>query len=171
MILAVHALGGGVAGTFASSWPIAVIFSLASHFILDAIPHWHYPIQAEKEKMGGGLKELILHVRKPKDLAHYPIFRDILSAGLDFFIGFALLSWLAWNFQPGNFWLIVGSGLIGILPDFLTLLYLLFPKNRSLAWFRKIHKKIHARERLDDRHLLGISSQTAIAFLMIWLLI
>ncbi len=171
MILAVHALAGGVAGTLTSSWPIAIVFSLASHFILDAVPHWHYPVHAEKEKMGGGLRELLLHVRKPKDLARYPIFRDMLSAGLDFFLGLALLSYLAQSFHPGDFWLIVGSGLVGILPDFLTLLYLLFPKNRYLAWFRKIHKKIHSRQRLDDRHLLGISSQAIIVLLIIWLLI
>lgn len=171
MTLAVHALGGGAVATLTSSWPIAVLFSLASHFILDTIPHWHYPVRAEKEKVKGGLRELLLLAKKPRYLIRHPILKDVFSAGLDLFLGLALLSWLAWNFQPENFWLIIASGLVGILPDFMTLLYLLFPENKFIAWFRKIHKRIHARQRLDDRHLLGIGSQAIIALLIIWLLI
>ena|SRR3989344_1654043 len=171
MILAVHALGGGLAATFTSSWPVAVIFSLASHFVLDAIPHWHYPVYAEKEKARGGLKELLLRAKKPKDLARHPIFRDMISSGLDLGLGLTLLLWLAWNFRPEYFWLILLGGLVGILPDFMTLLHILFPENKFLFEFRRLHKKIHSRVRLDDRHLLGIGSQAAIAVLIIWLLI
>src|SRR5437660_9654997 len=56
MILSTHAIVGAAIASFVPSHPTAAfILGFASHFVLDAIPHWDYPIRsaAVHPKIGG----------------------------------------------------------------------------------------------------------------------
>src|ERR1700676_3562729 len=47
MILSTHAIVGAAIASFLPSHPAAAfVLGFASHFILDAIPHWDYPIRS-----------------------------------------------------------------------------------------------------------------------------
>jgi hypothetical protein len=49
MILSTHAIvGGAIASLFPSHLVLVVAAGFASHFAIDAIPHWDYPLQAIK---------------------------------------------------------------------------------------------------------------------------
>ena len=56
MILSTHAIVGAAIASFLPSHPTAAfVLGFASHFVLDAIPHWDYPIRsaAVHPKIGG----------------------------------------------------------------------------------------------------------------------
>src|SRR5215472_8085081 len=58
MILSTHAVVGAAIASFLPSHPMAAFApGFASHFVLDAIPHWDYPIRsaAVHPKIGGPL--------------------------------------------------------------------------------------------------------------------
>src|SRR5215831_8340191 len=58
MILSTHAIVGAAIASFLPSHPMAAFApGFASHFVLDAIPHWDYPIRsaAVHPKIGGPL--------------------------------------------------------------------------------------------------------------------
>ena len=47
MILSTHAVVGAALASFVPSHPLAaLVIGFASHFALDAIPHWDYPIKS-----------------------------------------------------------------------------------------------------------------------------
>ena len=47
MILSTHAVVGAALASFVPSHPFAaLVLGFASHFALDAIPHWDYPIKS-----------------------------------------------------------------------------------------------------------------------------
>src|SRR5215813_5502703 len=47
MILSTHAIVGAAIASFLPSHPTAAfVLGFASHFVLDAIPHWDYPIRS-----------------------------------------------------------------------------------------------------------------------------
>src|SRR5438105_14577762 len=47
MILSTHAIVGAAIASFLPSHPtIAFVLGFGSHFVLDAIPHWDYPISS-----------------------------------------------------------------------------------------------------------------------------
>ncbi len=47
MILSTHAIVGAAIASFLPSHPTtAFVLGFASHFVLDAIPHWDYPIRS-----------------------------------------------------------------------------------------------------------------------------
>ncbi|MFH0890907.1 MAG: hypothetical protein V1856_02665 [Candidatus Liptonbacteria bacterium] len=171
MILSIHVLGGAAAASLAPNWLVSLLFSFFSHFLLDAIPHWHYPTYSERANLRNGFKELVSLAYRPDRWARHPLGRDAFSAGLDLLLGLAILGGCLLYSESRSPLLLVLSGVVGVLPDFATLLFILFPQNNFLAGFRLIHKNLHARTRLDDRYFEGISSQLAIALILIWLLI
>lgn len=47
MILSTHAVVGGAIGSLFPSHPILVaLLGFTSHFVIDAIPHWDYPLKS-----------------------------------------------------------------------------------------------------------------------------
>ena len=47
MILSTHAVVGAALASFVPSHPLAaLVIGFASHFALDGIPHWDYPIKS-----------------------------------------------------------------------------------------------------------------------------
>lgn len=155
MILVTHAVAGSAVALLVRSNPVlAFLAAIASHFVLDAIPHWHYPLRSwvKDQKSETGWR----FTRNRKRF-----FADVLATGLDCGLGFAIAA-IAVS-QAAPHWL--GTALLGaaggVLPDFFHLLYYFFPTS-VLKYLERFHIAVHATERLDERHALGIGSQLAI---------
>ena len=152
MILTIHAIAGAAIGSLLPGYPVtALVLGFASHFALDAIPHWDYPIGSASihPKKGGALT-------LDRTLMH-----DLFHIGFDFALGIGVS--LLFFHQPAAL-LSVLAGLIGgVLPDFLQFVYTRFP-NSSIRHLQKFHEWIHSPRRLRDevKTAIGIAAQAVI---------
>jgi hypothetical protein len=165
MTLATHAIAGAAIASLIPHHPVAAFFAgFASHFALDAIPHYDYPIYSEaidtKKEFGTGrmsgalLSEALRH---PSIL-----FRDAVNFSFDASIGL-LVSVLEFSYPTDDFTLLVtvlAGAIGGILPDPLQFFSKAFPYE-PLASLQRFHKWIHSSWRLRETgHLwTGIVSQ------------
>jgi hypothetical protein len=70
MILSTHAIvGGAIAGLFPSHPVLVAAAAFASHFAIDAIPHWDYPLHAISVRPAAGSRALKLDRRLWGDLS------------------------------------------------------------------------------------------------------
>ncbi len=148
-----HALLGTAVAIALRHHPVLAFFAaFGSHFILDAIPHWHYP-----------LRSLERNRQKPiegKIIGGKPLARDILVVLFDGALGSFISIAVTFALFPRY----IGITLIGIaggiLPDFLQFLYYLFPRS-PLKYLQRFHLLIHAKKRLDKTPVSGIAYQLA----------
>jgi len=152
MILTTHAITGAAIGSLMPGHPgAAFVLGFASHFALDAIPHWDYPIgSASIHPKKGGVLRLDRALR-----------RDLRNIGLDFALGIGVS--LFFFHQPAAL-LAIFAGLIGgVLPDFLQFVYTRFPKS-PIRHLQKFHEHIHSPRRLRDegKTAIGIVAQAVI---------
>ena len=165
MILATHGIVGGAIGYLIPQNPVLSFFlGVISHFVIDAVPHWHYPVFSAKIDRENPLNnDMVLN----KWFAG-----DLFDIGIDFLLGI----WIAASvFHPeasvdAAMISILCGAIGGIFPDPLQFVYFKMP-NRLLLPLQKFHIWIHAENFLDKRHLIGISSQIAFAALIIWAVI
>lgn len=147
MILSTHAIVGGAVASLLPSHPALVAaLSFASHFAIDAIPHWDYPLRALSVKEGAkkpiSKKELVL---------------DLALVGFDGCAGLAIALWL---FASADIIEVIALGACaGMLPDPLQIAYRLYPRE-PLRSLQRFHHWMHTRQRLAWR--LGVSSQALI---------
>ena len=147
MILSTHALVGAAIASFVPSHP-ATAFALgfASHFVLDAIPHWDYPIQSASldPKVGAPLRF---------DRA---LVQDALTIGFDGLFGVigALLLFASVETR----WVVLLGAFGAMLPDALLFVYGLWP-HEPLKSLQRFHRWCHSKRELKDRVCLGIVSQ------------
>ena len=153
MTLVTHAVvGTAVASIFPSHPVIAFLASFASHFISDAIPHWHYPVRSYSNDSVDPLNSDLLIG------SHF--FSDLLRIALDALTGLAL-SLFVFS-QLGIPVLIIMAGVIGsILPDPLQFLYWKW-RHEPLTSLQRFHIWIHSKKDIDHKHFSGILSQIAI---------
>lgn len=154
MILVTHAIIGGAVGRLLPYNPV-LAFSLGflSHFLTDAIPHWHYPLFSRKPK-----------VADPMDsdmLLNKWFVVDLFNIGIDFFAGIAvslIFFHPAISFDIPLISVLAGA-IGGVAPDPLQFIYWKMP-NRALTELQKFHIHFaHSKINIDSRHILGISSQ------------
>ncbi|WP_377827412.1 hypothetical protein ACFKHW_21000 [Bradyrhizobium lupini] len=89
------------------SHPVLVaIAAFASHFAIDAIPHWDYPIQAIMLKSGANNRRLLTNPR---------LLLDLFLVGLDACAGLSIAIWLFAT--PATIGVIVLGALAGMTPD------------------------------------------------------
>jgi|SRR6185312_11319873 hypothetical protein len=153
MILSTHAVvGAAIASLFPSHPVLAIAAAFASHFAIDAIPHWDYPLQSIA--IGNGADNRRLKI----DAA---LVRDLGLVGFDAFAGLALAMLLFAT--PATAWIIALGAVAGMLPDPLQFAHSIYPREplRSLQHF---HSWIHSKRKLRWR--LGISSQATFAALV-----
>lgn len=157
MILATHAIAGAAIATAAHAHPLlGFLLGFASHFPLDAVPHWHYRLAIRPW--------LVLGRQVPRGSAfRRALARDLLTTGTDFALGLGLVAAVIADTPAAVPAALLGA-LGGVLPDLLHLFQLLLP-NRFFAALRKFHRRVHATTRLDDQPLVGISSQMAVIVL------
>ena len=160
MTLATHAVfGAGIAQIFPNHPIVGFGLGFASHFALDAIPHWDYKILSlqkknESDNMTSDMKVDI------------NFFYDFLRIGSDFSIGIILsLLFFANDLSTHSIILALAGAIGGVLPDFLQFVYFKL-RCEPLISLQKFHIFIHAKKKLDDYPKLGFSIQAIAVFLI-----
>lgn len=162
MILVTHAIIGGAVGRILPYNPILAFFlGFLSHFITDAIPHWHYPLFSRKPNAGDPMDNDML-------LNKWFVV-DLFSIGIDFLAGI-LISLIffhpSFSFDMPLISILAGA-IGGVAPDPLQFLYWKIP-NKFLTALQKFHIHFaHSKINIDSRHLLGISSQVLLSAIAI----
>ncbi|MDO8183380.1 MAG: diadenylate cyclase [bacterium] len=153
MVLTTHAVVGGAIGRLLAINPLlAFIVGFLSHFVLDIIPHWDYPLQSKTVEARGVGR---LHFR-----LGWPAVVDFSRIGLDFLIGLALVYWL-FPLSQGTSWLassVLWGALGAVLPDALQFIYAQW-RPRFLSGLQRFHHFIHAKQDFNDRPVLGVTLQ------------
>jgi len=149
MTLATHAITGAALATAMPEHPaLAFCAGFASHFLIDAIPHWDYPIHSDSVN-----PTIAKPMRFDGALAI-----DALSIGFDALLGLALSVFFFGT--PGALLAVVAGAVGGILPD--PLQFVSTHTNvEPLISLQHFHKWIHTDRKLrqEGKHLIGISSQ------------
>src|SRR6201995_5456635 len=117
MILSTHAIVGGAIASLLPSHPVLVaVLGFASHFVVDAIPHWDYPLQSISVKPGADNKALRLNRR---------LISDLCLIGLDACAGLATAVFLFAS--PASLGVIALGAIAGMLPDPLQFAHSVYP--------------------------------------------
>jgi hypothetical protein len=173
MTLSTHAVVGAGLAVVAKANPIvAFVLGFVSHFLMDAIPHWDYLPRSKKRLakhylLTGEEQAQDAFSENPKEK-----FIDFLCIGLDFFIGLALVFWFFLHGQitfPGIFFSPIFWGVVGgVLPDFLQLVYIKFPKG-PMPYLQRFHADfMHAKIRLNRHMIIGPAIQIVIIAFVIY---
>jgi len=150
MILSTHAIVGGAIASLAPTHPLfAVVAGFASHFAIDAIPHWDYPLQSIAVGKGADNRGLRLNGA---------LLTDLTVIAADACAGLALALWLFAT--PASLWVIALGAIAAMLPDPLQFVQSLFP-HEPLNTLQRFHGRIHSKRQLAWK--LGVSSQVAFA--------
>ncbi len=156
MTLTTHAAAGAALATLVPEHPlIGFAAGFASHFLLDAIPHYDYAIRsgAVDPKIGAPLR---------LDRA---FMLDMVRIGSDALAGL-LLSMVLFA-APGVLLAVLAGAVGGILPDALQFVYA-HVKREPLVTLQRFHQWIHAKRRLEleGKLMLGVISQLALVALI-----
>jgi hypothetical protein len=150
MILSTHAIVGGAIASFMPSYPLlAAAAGFASHFAIDAIPHWDYPLRSIAVGKGADNRRLRLS---------RSVLTDLAVIAVDACAGLTLALWLFAT--PASAWVIALGAIAAMLPDPLQFAHSLFPRE-PLNTLQRFHVWVHARRKLAWR--LGVSSQIGFA--------
>jgi hypothetical protein len=150
MILSTHAIvGGAIASLFPSDPLLAVVAGFASHFVIDAIPHWDYPLRSISVGKGADNRRLKLN---------RSVMVDLICIGVDACAGLALAIWLFAT--PTSAWVVALGAIAGMVPDPLQFVHSLHPRE-PLVSLQRFHRWMHSKRKLAWK--LGISSQVAFA--------
>ncbi len=147
MTLTAHAIvGAGIAAAMPAHPVLGVTLAFASHFLVDAIPHYDYQIRSAS-----------IHPNKGGSISlDMPLFLDLASIGTDFALG--LLLSLIFFANVDNALLVLVAAFAGQLPDALQFAYLKI-KREPLIVLLKFHHFIHTSYHMRAHPLLGIFSQ------------
>jgi len=147
MIVIIHMLVGALIGEKFNSIALIIILALATHFILDFIPHWDGKYNKEKF-----LKQKKLEIKKKILVVHM----------LLFLIGIFVLFEMP---KPnGKYHLLLGV-FFSLFPDMLNIFYL---KSKN----RFVHKCVNFHQRVQRNcgFLLGFSLQLIVFLILIKIL-
>lgn len=149
MTLSTHAVvGAGIAIVTKANPVIAFVLGFASHFILDSIPHWDYPIRSD-----------LSQVRFSRDVLFARAFlRDIAFITFDALFGLCIVYFLLLHHSVFGSSIFVSAlwGAAGaMVPDLLQFVYMKW-KREPLISLQRFHADImHAELRLDDWMVVG----------------
>ena len=153
MILSTHAIVGGAIASLLPSHPVlAVAAGFASHFAIDAIPHWDYPLRSIATGKTADNRKLKMSAT---------LFRDLALIGFDACAGLALALLLFATSTTA--WVIALGAIAGMLPDPLQFVHSVYP-HEPLKSLQRFHSWIHSKKKLQWQ--LGVSSQAGFAALV-----
>ncbi|MFZ1249277.1 MAG: hypothetical protein WAQ24_03060 [Candidatus Saccharimonadales bacterium] len=112
-----HALVGGLIGKFVP-WPLGIPLALASHFVLDMLPHYGIPHHTRDNSW------------------FWKVFFIV-----DFFAAIGLGVWALWN----NHYAIYICGQIAVLPDFVWVAHVVKHRSFSLTHANSRYERWHKR--------------------------
>jgi hypothetical protein len=149
MLLSAHILTGAAIAAKIQNPILGIFLAFLSHYLLDILPHAEYSIENIKTKQW----------KKSTP--------DFFRVFLDAFLGIALIILITNN----NFVALLG-GLAAMVPDGLTLLFILFPKNKLLKLHQKGHSWLNGFIiKREIPYFWGILSQIAISAVAIYFLL
>src|SRR6266404_3007206 len=157
MILSTHAIVGAAIASFLPSHPtIAFVLGFGSHFVLDAIPHWDYPISSASvnPKIGASVTF---------DRA---LLRDVVVIGSDGLLG--ILGALLLFASSDGLWSILLGAFGAMLPDPLHTIHARFP-HEPLRSLQRFHRWIHTDKRIKSVSLWAVGSQIALVAIIVGL--
>lgn len=159
MTLATHILvAGAITRPIAGAHPaLLFLVALASHYLMDVIPHLDYKIHSIPDKQ----KESPDAIRW--DFSDRVFWKDISRFGIDAFVGFSVLLLFSWPESLPAFFKIFLISAGSVLPDFLQGVYFT-RKAEFLKPAQQLHDFFHTRLRLGPYPLIGIPFQ-AVFFL------
>jgi len=153
MILSTHAIVGGAIASLLPSHPVlAVAAGFASHFAIDAIPHWDYPLRSIATGKTADNRKLKVSAT---------LFRDLALIGFDACAGLVLALLLFATSTTA--WVIALGAIAGMLPDPLQFVHSVYP-HEPLKSLQRFHSWIHSKKKLQWQ--LGVSSQAGFAALV-----
>jgi len=153
MILSTHAIVGGAIASLLPSHPVlAVAAGFASHFAIDAIPHWDYPVRSIATGKTADNRKLKMSAT---------LFRDLALIGFDACVGLVLALLLFATSTTA--WVIALGAIAGMLPDPLQFVHSVYP-HEPLKSLQRFHSWIHSKKKLQWQ--LGVSSQAGFAALV-----
>jgi hypothetical protein len=155
LTLTTHAIVGAAIASVIPAYPtLAIAAAFASHFLLDAIPHWDYPILSDS--LNPDVAAAMKYDRA--------LLADVFRIGSDAMLGIALaLLLLA---KPSDLAVLLCSATAAILPDALQFAYIRFP-HEPLISLQRFHSWIHASRSLSARPILGLSAQIGLILLVV----
>ena len=161
MTLATHAIVGASAATLFPGHPeVGFLAAFASHFVIDAIPHWDYQLLSRKTPTGNYLDN---------DLQMNKLFLyDLVKIGFDFWLGIILSVLLLQSTHAPLQWNILVGALGGMLPDALQFAYFRL-RREPLTSLQRLHHLVHAKKRLTGRPFLGVAFQVILVGVVILL--
>jgi hypothetical protein len=157
MILSTHAIVGAAIASFVPAHPAAAfVLGFASHFALDAIPHWDYPIRSASvnPKIGAPVSF---------DRA---LLRDALVIGSDGLVGVLLALFLFASSL--SLWSILLGAVGAMLPDPLHTIDAHFP-HEPLRTLQRFHRWIHTDKRMENISFWAVGSQIALVAIVVGL--
>lgn len=147
LTLTTHAIvGAAIAGMMPNHPAAGIALAFSSHFLLDAVPHWDYPIRSAslQPKLAAPMKYDIT------------LWRDAIAIGLDASLGLTLALLLFAGRQ--NLVLVLCGVAAGLLPDVLQFAWMRWP-HEPLNSLQRFHQWIHTCHTLEKRPVLGLTSQ------------
>ncbi|MEK7390614.1 MAG: hypothetical protein AAB635_00575 [Patescibacteria group bacterium] len=168
MTLATHIVtGAAVAKIFTANPVQAFLVGCLSHYVLDSIIHWDYKLRAFSSESNSYSMDdsssiddsfsMEKKVRFNKFLLG-DIAKVLFDAFLGFLIVFLIVSLATDRLANGDMFIMLFGAVGGVIPDFLQFLYGI-RKNQFLRGLQKFHHFMHAKRKLNDRPVLGISLQ------------
>src|ERR1700759_405772 len=131
MILSTHAVVGGAIASWFPTHPIRVAtLTFASHFVIDAIPHWDYPLKSISVKPNANNWALKINRR---------LFSDLALISFDACFGIVLTLLLLAS--PSTIGVVALGALAGMLPDSFQIVHSLYPRE-PLGTLQQFHRWI-----------------------------
>jgi hypothetical protein len=159
MTLTTHAVvGAAIASSMPNHLVFGFVLAFASHFVLDAIPHWDYRLSSHKT---GGNDRMNDDMIMNKNF-----FIDLTKIGLDILCGTLLALLVFTLYNPHLFWIPLIGVFGAILPDALQFVYWKW-RHQPLIALQRFHLWIHAKSDFNDKPVAGIPFQIAVIVLVI----
>jgi len=157
MTLTTHAIVGALAAQFFPQYPAAAFAAgFASHFVIDALPHWDYSLRSSREHAD----PLQFDLEIGRDFVH-----DIVKIGFDAILGLFLSCVIAYLFDLSLILAVIGA-CAGIFPDALQFVY--FKTHlKLLRSLQRFHIWIQEGRQLHIAAWKGISLQGALVIVLI----
>ncbi|MBX4197878.1 hypothetical protein KW782_00920 [Candidatus Parcubacteria bacterium] len=157
MTLATHAVTGALIGAVASqNLLFAAGAGFISHFLFDTIPHWDYSLRTLEKKS--------LSIENNMNTKGLNFIIDLAKIAFDFWLGMALVFVMVYSLPlPVIIGAFIGA-LAAVLPDPLQFVYWKL-RPRIMLPIQHFHMYMHATHKLNDRPLLGVTSQLGIVII------
>jgi hypothetical protein len=157
MILSTHAIAGAAIASFLPSHPAAAfVLGFTSHFALDAIPHWDYPVRSASVNP---------KINAPVTFDR-ALLRDAITIGSDGLFG--VLAAVVLFASPESLWAVLLGAFGAMLPDPLQFVHARF-RHEPLETLQRFHRWIHTDKEIKEHVVLGVGSQLLLVAVIVGL--